>query len=129
MPPAQISAKAKAITPPVAATQPHVVKSPQGDRVDEYYWLRDDDPKAKRPEIMEYLRAENAYTDAVLAPTQVLQDKLVREMRARIKEDDASVPVYDNGYWYSGRFDAGAEYHVHLRQRGSVEGADAAAPL
>jgi oligopeptidase B len=129
MPPAQISANAKATKPPVAASQPHVVKSPQGDRVDEYYWLRDDDPKAKRPEIMEYLRAENAYTDAVLAPTQALQDKLVREMRARIKEDDVSVPVYDNGYWYSRRFDAGAEYRVHLRQRGSVEGADAAAPL
>jgi oligopeptidase B len=117
------------ITPPVAKTVPHVVKSPHGDRVDEYYWMRDDDPKAKRPEIMEYLRAENAYTDAMLAHTQALQDRLVKEMRARIKEDDASVPVYDNGYWYSTRFDKGAEYPVHLRQRGSVDGPQADAPL
>jgi oligopeptidase B len=115
--------------PPVAKVQPHVVTSPHGDRQDEYYWLRDDDPKAKRPEIMAYLRAENAYTDAMLAHTGALQDTLVREMRARIKEDDSSVPVYDNGYWYSTRFDVGAEYPVHLRQRGGVDGADAAAPL
>jgi hypothetical protein len=50
--------------PPVAEQRPFVVKSPHGDRVDEYYWLRDDDPKAKRPEVIQYLEAENAYTDA-----------------------------------------------------------------
>jgi oligopeptidase B len=115
--------------PPIAKVEPHVVTSPQGDRQDEYYWLRDDDPKAKRPEIVAYLRAENAYTDAMLAHIEALQDTLVREMRARIKEDDSSVPVYDNGYWYSTRFDVGAEYPVHLRQRGGVDGPDAAAPL
>ncbi|MCA3218779.1 MAG: S9 family peptidase [Burkholderiales bacterium] len=115
--------------PPVAKVQPHVVTSPHGDRQDEYHWLRDDDAKAKRPEIMAYLRAENAYTDAMLAHTEPLQRALVREMRARIKEDDSSVPVFDNGYWYSTRFDVGAEYPVHLRQRGSVDGPDAAAPL
>ena len=114
---------------PVAPTQHHVVGSPHGDRIDEYYWLRDDDPQAKRPQIMDYLRAENAYTEAMLAHTQPLQERLVRELRARIKEDDASVPVYDNGYWYSTRFEVGAEYPVHLRQRGGVDGPDAAAPL
>lgn len=112
---------------PIAKTQQYIVKSPHGDRVDEYYWMRDDDPKAKRPEIMAYLQAENAYTDAMLAHTSGLQERLVKEMRARIKEDDASVPVYDNGYWYSSRFDAGAEYPIYLRQRGTVDGADAAA--
>jgi oligopeptidase B len=113
---------------PTARRIQHVVKSPHGDRVDEYYWMRDDDPKAKRPEIIEHLAAENAYTDARLAHVKPLQDKLVAEMRARIKEDDSSVPVYDNGYWYWRRFDAGAEYPVILRKRGGPAFADPAAP-
>jgi len=114
--------------PPEARKVPHVVRSPHGERIDEYYWLRDDDPKAKRPEIVEYLTAENAYTDAMMAHVRPLQDRLVAEMRARIQEDDSSVPVYDNGYWYWRRFDAGAEYPVLLRQRGGPARPDPAAP-
>ncbi|HTN48059.1 MAG TPA: S9 family peptidase [Burkholderiaceae bacterium] len=108
--------------PPVAPRHPHVVTSPHGDRVDEYYWMRDDDPKSKRHEIIEHLNAENAYTEAMLAPLAPLRGKLVAEMRARIKEDDSSVPVYDNGYWAWRRFDAGAEYPRLLRRRGGPEG-------
>lgn len=115
--------------PPRADTVPHVVSSPHGDRIDEYYWLRDDDLERKRPQVMDYLRAENAYCDAMLAHTQPLQDKLVREMRARIKEDDTSVPVYDNGHWYWLRYDEGAEYPVHVRQPGGLDAPDAAAPV
>lgn len=105
--------------PPVAQRIPYTVKSPQGDRVDDYYWLRDDDTKAKRPEIMSYLRAEKAYADAYMAPLQPLKAKLVREMRARIKEDDSSVPFYDNGYWYWRHFATGAEYPVYFRHAGT----------
>ncbi len=114
--------------PPIARQVPYTVKGPHGDRSDEYHWLRDDDPDAKRPEILDYLRAENAYTEAMLAPHAALHETLVREMRARIKEDDASVPVYDNGYWYWRRYDTGAEYPLHLRSRGTVDGRDPAAP-
>ena len=114
--------------PPVARQVAFTVRGPHGDRIDEYYWLRDDDPDTKRPEILDYLRAENAYTEAMLAPLAELHATLVREMRARIKDDDDSVPVYDNGYWYWLRYDAGAEYPVHLRQRGTVNGSDPAAP-
>ena len=98
--------------PPVAKRIPYSVNSAHGHRLDEYYWMRDDDPKTKRPEIIEHLSAENAYTDAVLAPLKPLQDQLVTEMRSRIKEDDSTVPAYDNGYWYWRRFDTGAEYPV-----------------
>lgn len=114
-------------SPPVAKTEPFTVRSPHGDRIDEYHWLRDDHPKKKRAEVMDYLRAENAYCDAMLAHTRPLQETLVREMRARIKEDDSSVPVYDSGYWYWLRFDHGDEYPVHVRQRGGLDAPEPAA--
>src|SRR2546426_9155105 len=128
MNPVQIPGAA-AVSPPVAKAIPHVVASHNGDRVDEYYWLRDDDLKAKRPEIIEYLSAENAYAASALAHVKPLQDKLVAEMRARIKEDDSTAPSYDNGCWYWRRFDAGAEYPVLLRQRGTPQRHDLASPI
>ncbi len=113
---------------PAAPQLPHTVKSPSGDRTDEYYWLRDDDPKAKRPEVMRYLEAENAHTAAVLAPLQGLQQQLVAEMRGRMLEDDSTPPVYDTGYWYWREFKAGGEYPLEMRRKGSPERPDAKAP-
>ena len=119
---------AHAATPPVAPTVPHTVRGPQGERADEYHWLRDDDPKVKRPEIIRHLEAENAYTAAVLAPLQPLQDRLVAEMRSRIKDDDSSVPLYDHGWWLWREYKPGAEYPLLMRQRGSPVRADPKAP-
>src|SRR3546814_7830066 len=68
--------------PPVAAKKPHEVRAPHGAaRQDEYYWLRDD--SREDPEMLAYLKAENAYADAVLAPTQPLQAKLYEEIVGR----------------------------------------------
>lgn len=113
--------------PPVADKVPYTVKSPQGDRIDEYYWLRDDDLKAKRPEIVKYLEAENAYTAAWMAPYEGLQKRLVAEMRARIKEDDSTPPVYDQGWWYWREFKTGGEYPLLMRRKGGPEAPDAKA--
>lgn len=112
---------AQTAVPPVAPVVPYTVKSPQGDRVDEYHWLRDDDPKNKRPEVMRYLEAENAYTAAMLAPLEPLQKKLVAEMRARLREDDSTPPVYDHGWWRWRQYKTGAEHPVLMRQRGTPE--------
>ena len=60
--------------PPVAQTVPHVVRSAHGQRDDEYHWLRDDDRKDAA--MLAYLEAENAWTDAVMAPLKPLQDTL-----------------------------------------------------
>ncbi|MDA0214856.1 MAG: S9 family peptidase, partial [Planctomycetota bacterium] len=116
-------------TPPIAPRNPFTIKSPHGDRIDEYYWIRDDDAKTKRPEILAYLNAENAYTDAVTAALVPLQEKILGEIRGRIKEDDQSPPTYDNGYWYTTRFDTGAEYPVYERQPGTPQGATPNAPV
>ena len=103
-------------TPPDAEKKPHVVKAPFGaERQDEYYWLRDD--SRKDPAILGYLQAENAYADAVLAPTKAVQDRLYEEIVARIKQDDASVPYRERGYWYYARFETGKDYPVHARRK------------
>jgi oligopeptidase B len=106
-------------TPPVAAQKPHTVKGLQ-ERNDPYYWLRDD--TRKNPEMLGYLKAENAYADAVLAPTKTLQDKLFKDIVGHIKEDDSSVPVHDRGYWYYTRFQPGQDYPVVARKLGTTQG-------
>jgi oligopeptidase B len=82
-------------------------------REDPFYWLRDD--TRSDPEVLAHLRAEMAYANAVLAPVQPLIDQLYGEIVARIKEDDATVPVRYRGYWYRGRFVSGGQYPIIVR--------------
>jgi oligopeptidase B len=110
------------VKPPVAAVRPHTVESPHGARKDDYYWLRDDEREDK--DMLAYLAAENAYTDAVMAATKPLQEKLYNEIVGRIKQDDASVPYRKHGYWYYRRFETGKEYPVHARKKGSLDAAE-----
>ncbi len=105
-------------TPPVAAQKPYTVKGPK-DRADPYYWMRDDTRKS--PEVLGYLNAENAYADAVLAPLKPLEGKLYSEIVGRIKQDDASVPFRERGYYYYTRFRVGEDYPVLARKQGSLE--------
>ena len=114
-------------SPPDAAKKPHVVKAPFGaERQDEYYWLRDD--KRQDKAMLGYLNAENAYADAVLAPLKPVQGKLYDEIVARIKQDDASVPFRERGWWYYSRFEAGKDYPIHARRKDAA-GIDAKAIL
>jgi len=106
--------------PPVAAVRPHAVSSPHGVRLDDYYWLRDDTRTAS--DVLEYLRAEDTYRAAMTAAWKPLEDQLYREIVGRIRQDDASVPYRDNGYWYLHRYDTGDEYPVYARRAGSAAG-------
>ena len=110
------------IAPPVADKRPFEVLSPNGAREDDYYWLRDDTRRSK--EVLDYLAQENAYRDAVMAPTQALQQRLYAELVGRIKPDDSSVPVYQHGYWYYRRFEPGLDYPVYARRKGSMRAAE-----
>lgn len=105
--------------PPIAAQVPHTVTSPHGDRIDEYYWLRDD--TRSNPEVLAHLAAENAYADAMLAHTRPLQDTIYREIVGRIKADDGTVPQRENGYWYYARYEPGGEFPIHARRKGTLE--------
>ncbi|MGX5732276.1 S9 family peptidase [Pseudoxanthomonas beigongshangi] len=120
---APFASAAADLTPPDAAKKPHVVKAPFGaERNDEYYWLRDDD--RKNPEMLAYLKAENEYADALMAPLKPLQEALYKEIVGRIKQDDSSVPYRERGYWYYTRFETGKDYPVHARRKGSMEAAE-----
>ncbi|HEY0414606.1 MAG TPA: S9 family peptidase [Allosphingosinicella sp.] len=105
--------------PPVAAQRPHGVPGPGGiSRDDPYYWLRDD--TRKNPEMLAYLKAENAWADAQLAPLKPLQERLYAEFIGRLKQDDSSVPYMKRGYLYYSRFEAGQDYPVTARRKGSM---------
>ncbi|MGL5030115.1 MAG: S9 family peptidase [Aeromonas sp.] len=101
------------ILPPVAAKHPHSLKMHGDTRIDNYYWLRDDQRQA--PEVLQYLEAENAYTEAMLKPTQPLREQLYKEMVERIPQQDESVPYVKNGYRYQTRYEPGKEYAIHSR--------------
>ncbi len=105
--------------PPVAAKRPHPMTLHGITRVDDYYWLRDD--TRSNPEVLAYLEAENAYTKAMLASTEPLQEKLYRELVGRLQQDDDSVPFRKNGYWYYRRYTAGKEYALLARRKGSLD--------
>jgi oligopeptidase B len=109
-------------TPPIAAVHPFEVQSPNGVRIDNYYWLRDD--TRSNPAVLEYLKAENAYYAQMTAHTKGLEDTLYDEIVGRIKQDDATVPAKYKHYWYYTRFEQGQEYPVYARRKGSVDGAE-----
>ena len=107
-------------TPPVAAKKPKALAKFGDRRVDDYFWLRE----KTDPEVIDYLKAENAYTHALMRPLEGFRDSLYKEMLARIKETDDSVPYRKRGYWYYQREIEGKQYPMYMRRKGSMEGAE-----
>ena len=112
-----------ASTPPVAPRKPVTSPVLHGRRrADDYAWLKDEnwqqvmrDPAVLRADVREYLEAENAYKDTVLAPMEVLRAVLFDEFRRRIKEDDRSVPAKDGAWAYYHRYREGGQHPVMCR--------------
>ena len=102
-------------TPPIAKKIPQTTKIHGDKLVDDYFWLRE----KTNPEVINYLKAENEYTEAVMKPTAALQDTLYKEMLARIKETDLSVPYPKDGYLYYTRTEQGKQYPVYCRKKGT----------
>lgn len=86
-------------------------------RIDKYYWLNNPED----PEVIEYLNAENEYYEKMTAHTNDLKKSLFEEMKARIKEDDQSVPYKLNGYYYITRYEKGQDYPIYSRKKGSLD--------
>ena len=111
--PSQEAPKASVRQPPLARREP-LEHTLHGDRrVDHYAWLR----QKENPEVIAYLNAENAYTDAVLRHTEAFQEKLYQEMLGRIQQTDLSVPYMLRGYSYFTRTEEGKQYNFHCRRR------------
>ena len=106
----------KSIPVPVAAKKP-VEHSKHNDiRIDDYFWLND----RENPEVIDYLNQENEYYKKMTAHTAKFQEDLFQEMKARIKEDDESVPYFYNGYFYITRFETGKGYPIYSRRKDSM---------
>jgi oligopeptidase B len=105
---------------PIAKVVPEILEIHGHRRTDNYHWLRDD--TRENAEVLAYLEAENAYTGA--ATDGALRDRLFDEIVGRIKKDDSTVPYRMRGYYYSVRYEEGAEYPIYCRREGSPDAAE-----
>src|SRR5690554_403778 len=106
--------------PPVAEVIPDTFNNFGQERIDSYFWMRD----KNNPKVIEYLTAENAYTESVMASTAGLQQTIYDEIVGRMKEDDESYPSFRDGYYYYSRTEKGKQYRTYCRRKGSMEAAE-----
>lgn len=119
-----LSLSAAALDAPVAPIQSKTLRLHGDTRVDNYFWLREKD----KPETLAYLQAENAYAEALTRTSKPLEERLFQEMKARIKEDDSSVPYRLDGFYYYSRFEAGKQYPLLCRKPIQADGSWQNAP-
>jgi oligopeptidase B len=116
--PANNAKSPAAPAPPPAAKKVHTENHINGGNlVDDYGWLRD----KKNPEVAQYLEAENTYADAIMKPTEALQQKLYDEMVSHIKETDVNVPYRYGEYFYYSRWEKGKQYQIFARKKGNID--------
>jgi oligopeptidase B len=104
-------------TPPVANRIEHREERHGATVMDNYFWLRD----KSNPAVIEYLKAENAYTDALTKNLKPFEDALYTEMLGRIKQTDLSVPTRRDGYFYYSRTEEGKQYPIQCRRKGNMD--------
>jgi oligopeptidase B len=102
---------------PTAPKRPHTITQHGETRIDNYYWMRD----RQDPDVLKYLRAESDYLEEVMGHTRPLQDMLYAEMKSRMLETDSTVPEKRGDYFYYTREEAGLQYPIFCRKKGSLE--------
>jgi oligopeptidase B len=117
--------------PPNAIQKDSVITFHNHSRTDHYFWMRLSDeqkeaaiPDVQTKQVLDYLTAENDYTNTVMKSTEAFQEKLYNEIIGRIKQTDESVPYFKNGYWYYQRYEEKKEYPVYCRKQGCLDGAE-----
>ena len=103
--------------PPVAEKIKKELTIHGDTRIDNYYWIRE----RENTKVIDYLNAENAYTDSIMAHTKDFQKNLFDEIVGRIKKDDSSVPYKRNGYFYYTRYEKGGEYPIYCRKKENMD--------
>jgi len=107
----------KNIQPPIAKKRPHKLTLHGDTRIDNYYWLRE----KNNPEVIQYLKDENEYTQKIMQDSGQFQKQLYDEMLGRIKETDLSVPERIDDYYYYSRTEKGKQYSIYCRKNGSLD--------
>jgi oligopeptidase B len=118
--PAATPSAAASATPPIAKKVPWKTTRFGSEVQDDYRWLQE----KQKPEVIDYLKAENAYTDAMTAHIAPLKDKLYQEMKGRIKETDLSVSVRRGPFYYYSRVQAGKQYPILCRRKAKADLSD-----
>src|SRR3977135_929478 len=118
------AARLSAPGPPIAPRRPRILEAHGESRVDPYYWLREKD----NPEVIAYLKAENAYADVIMRPAAELEEKLYREILGRVQETDTSAPTLFKGWWSYTRTVEGQDYEIYGRRRGSMDAPEEVVP-
>ncbi len=114
--PAQVTDTTSA-TPPVAEKRDHSFTHHGITISDPYHWLKDQSyPTIDDEDVLDYLKEENAYFEAQMAPRQELVDTIFEELKGRVKKDDASVPQKDGDWLYWSEVEDGKEYRIHYRR-------------
>jgi oligopeptidase B len=113
---------------PIADKKPEVLSIHGDERIDNYFWMRlsdeqknADSPDEQTQKVLNYLNAENDYLDTMMSHTKTFQNELFEELKGRIKQDDASVPYYENGYYYFSKYTEGSQYPIYYRKKGNLE--------
>ena len=109
--------KLKKNYPPTPKKKPKNLKKFDSIRVDNYYWLKN----RNDPDVIKYLEKENDYYDKKTSHTKEFQDKIFKEIKNRIKEDDKSVPYFLNGYWYITKFKKDKDYPIYVRKKETLD--------
>jgi oligopeptidase B len=112
---------AEAAKPPVAKKVPKELKAFGDTRQDPYFWMR---YKDEDPAVLEYVKEENAYMEAVMKPMEPLVEKVYQEIIGRIKQTDESLPYRQGSYFYYTKTEEGKQYYVSARKKGSLDAAE-----
>jgi len=116
----QETGKQKILTTPMAKIVPTKLEKHGDVRIDNYFWLKE----RENQEVIDYLSAENEYTQKVMAHTESLQNTLYNEIKGRIEQIDISVPYKLDNYFYYYRYEEGREYPIYCRKRGSLKASE-----
>ena len=108
------------LMPPIAEQKPYEHSIHDDVRPDPFFWLKE----RENPEVIAYVERENDYYQQSTKSLVPLQDDLFEEMKARIKEEDNSVPYFYNGYWYITRFEEGQDYPIYTRKKKSISASE-----
>lgn len=113
----QITSQSDFSQPPIATKKHHELIEFDKTRSDDYFWLKE----RSNPMTLQYLEAENNYSEMVMKSTEGMREKLFNEMKSRITEQDTTAPEYYNGYYYYSRTESGKQYKIFCRKKGSLD--------